>query len=275
MTLEDRQHELQSRISQIDSDIAALDARFLQLAAEFNSADGNASLRSAEQIEQRLMQLRREKALSIASQAHIVKQIMDERQTQAEAERRATLADARKLADAICTLNAELDTHLTQLREMFERRFALLSQLAATGIVDSGFITKLQGKSGATRAFCCSGLHRFVAVEKVGQTSFVPLASVNPILLGIGAERRPSISSTTAAGAAEAHVAAPAPTNGNIPGGNNANGGQDATLENPTDSAAEATERRNRLHTYGSVDDADAKPNGDEPERRRRLWGRP
>jgi hypothetical protein len=55
-------------------------------------------------------------------------------------------------------------------------------------------VTKLQGKSGPTRAFCASGLHRFVAVEKVGQTSFVPLASVNSILLNIGKDQHDEVS---------------------------------------------------------------------------------
>jgi hypothetical protein len=128
-SLEDRQHELQSRISRIDADIAALDAQFLALAAEFNSADGNASLRSAEQIEQKLMQLRREKAISIAAQAHVTKQQLDAKAVAAEQDRRATLATAKQHADAVCLLNSEIDEHLVQLRGMFERRFGLLSQL--------------------------------------------------------------------------------------------------------------------------------------------------
>jgi hypothetical protein len=188
-SLETRQAELQNRISQIDSEIAKLDADFTALAASFNGTDGASSLRQAEQIEQRLSALRREKAMSIAAQSHVTKLQLDEKAAQAEADRRARIAEAKQHATAIVTLNNEIDQQLSKLREMFERRFACLSQLAATGVVDSGFVTKLQGKSGPTRAFCASGLHRFVAVEKVGQTSFVPLASVNSILLTIGKDK--------------------------------------------------------------------------------------
>jgi hypothetical protein len=216
-SLEDRQAELQSRIASIDADIAALDAQFLALAAEFNSADGNASLRSAEQIEQKLMQLRREKAISIAAQAHVTREQLAEREAQAAQDRRATLATAKQHADAVCILNAEIDTHLTQLRQLFERRFGLLSQLAATGVVDQQFIVKLQSRAGPTRAMCACGLHRFVSLERVATQSWLALSSVNSMLLNIGKEAGPSSSSAPSAGMADniANAAAiPAPTNG-------------------------------------------------------------
>jgi hypothetical protein len=183
--LADRQNELQSRLSQIDSEISALDDQFTQLAASWSGTDGQASMKAAEQIEQRLNQLRREKALTIAAQGHVTREQLIERDQQAEQARKALMAKAKEISSGVITLNKEIDQALVQLRGMFERRFSLLSELAATNIVDSGFITKLQGKSGPTRAFCASGLHRFVAVEKVGQTSFVPLASVNSILLTV------------------------------------------------------------------------------------------
>jgi hypothetical protein len=190
-SLETRQAELQSRLSQIDAEISKLDADFTQLAASWSGTDGAASMKAAEQIEQRLNQLRREKAITIAAQGHVTREQLTERDKEAEQARKALMAKAREISAGVITLNDEIDQALVQLRQLFERRFGLLSELAATGIVDSGFVTKLQGKSGPTRAFCASGLHRFVAVEKVGQTSFVPLASVNSILIGIGKDHLP------------------------------------------------------------------------------------
>jgi hypothetical protein len=185
-SLEDRQAELQSRLSQIDSEISKLDEDFTQLAASWSGTDGAASMKAAEQIEQRLNQLRREKALTIAAQGHVTREQMTERDKEAEQARQALQAEAKKISSGVITLNDEIDQALVQLRGLFERRFALLSQLASTGVVDLAFIVKLQGKSGPTRALCAAGLAKYVSVEKVATKSFVSLASVNPILLGIG-----------------------------------------------------------------------------------------
>jgi hypothetical protein len=206
-SLETRQAELQSRLSQIDSEIAKLDADFTQLAASWSGSDGAASMKAAEQIEQRLNQLRREKALTIAAQGHVTREQMTERDKEAEQARKALLAKAREIASGVITLNEEIDTALVQLRGMFERRFALLSELNATGVVDQQFVVKLQGKSGATRACCAAGLHRFISIEKVATQSFVPLTSCNVILLGVG----------KAAGASPPELVdpPPSPTNGN------------------------------------------------------------
>jgi hypothetical protein len=185
-SLEHRQAELQSRLSQIDSEISALDDQFTQLAASWSGSDGQASMKAAEQIEQRLNQLRREKALTIAAQGHVTREQMTERDKEAEQARKAQMAKAKEISGGVITLNEEIDTALVQLRGMFERRFALLSQLNATGVVDQQFVVKLQGKSGPTRACCAAGLHKFVSIEKVATQSFVPLASCNVILLGVG-----------------------------------------------------------------------------------------
>jgi hypothetical protein len=201
-SLEDKQAALVERLRLIDEEMSRADNEFLTLAAEFNSQDGTASLKAAEQVEQRLSTLRREKALTIASQAHVTKQQLDEKAQQAEADRRALLATAKQHADAVITLNSEIDEHLTKLRQLFERRFALLSQLGATGVVEQAFITKLQSRAGPTRAMCASGLAKFVSLEKVATQSWLGLSSVNPILLGIGKD-----------------------TNGVVSAGNNSNGG--------------------------------------------------
>jgi hypothetical protein len=190
-SLEQRQSELQSRLSQIDSEISKLDEDFTQLAASWSGSDGAASMKAAEQIEQRLNQLRREKALTIAAQGHVTREQLTERDKEAEQARKALMAKSREISAGVITLNEEIDQALVQLRGMFERRFALLSELASTGVVDQAFVVKLQGKSGPTRAMCAAGLAKFVSVEKVATQSFVPLASVNPILIGIGKDHAP------------------------------------------------------------------------------------
>jgi chromosome segregation ATPase len=184
-SLEDRQHELQSRISAIDGEIAALDAEFLTLAAEFNSQDGVASLKQAEQIERRLTQLRSEKSLCLASQAHVTREQLHAKEQQAEDERRAVRAEAQRIADAVATLHSEIDDALVQLRQMLERRMALLRELQNTGIADS-VVVKLQGKGPVNRALASAGLHKFVDISTPAPSSFLPLRNAHPLLAGIG-----------------------------------------------------------------------------------------
>jgi hypothetical protein len=111
-----------------------------------------------------------------------------ERDKAAEADRRAVLAQAKRIADAVIALNGELDAELVRLREMFERRMSLLRELAATGVAEA-VVTRLQGKGPVTRACCAARLHAHIALEKVAQGSFVTLASTNPILMGVGRDR--------------------------------------------------------------------------------------
>jgi hypothetical protein len=187
--LQSKQDELQSRLARIDAEITKLDESFIALAAEFNGTDGQASLKEAESIEQRLIQLRREKALTLASQSHVVKQMMDEKEARAEADRKALQATAKGHATAIIALNSEVDIALVQLRQLFERRASLLHQLSATGVANPITINKLEGKAGPTRACCAAGLHRFISLEKVSTQAFIALASCNVVLMGIGRDQ--------------------------------------------------------------------------------------
>jgi hypothetical protein len=247
-SLEDRQHELQSRISQIDSDIAQLDAQFLALAAEFNSADGNASLRSAEQIEQKLMQLRREKAMSIAAQAHVTKQQLDEKALQADKDRRAFQAERQKHVDAVTTLSHECDEFLQKLRELLDRRASHLHSLGMLGA--NGAILAKLGKPALTRAACFHGLAKFFALERVAATSLLALGSTSTLVAGLGREAAPLASSPLSEpGAADCPpAAAPAPTT---------NGGEDdrATRDDHPTNGGEPARRRRRIFGGGPDDD--------------------
>jgi hypothetical protein len=185
---EARLAELNKRISEIDSAISQLDDEYAGVAAAFNTADKE-TLRQAEQIEQKVAWLRRERALAVAAGNRVVADAKTEATQREHEARHALLGEAKQISNAICTLNSELDEHLVKLRQLFERRAALFHELGSTGLLDSAAVNKLSGRAAATRAFCATGLHAYVSVEKVAQGSFVPLASTNAILLGIGRDR--------------------------------------------------------------------------------------
>jgi hypothetical protein len=188
-SLETKQADLQARLDSIEHELVEIDSAMTELASEFTGVNGRDLMKQVAQLDARLSELQREKSVALNAVAIVNKQILDEKEQQAQADRRALQATAREHANAIVTLNNEIDTELVRLKEMFERRFSLLGHLASTGVVDQAFVVKLQGKSGPTRAMCAAGLAKYVSVEKVATQSFVPLASVNPILLNIGKDQ--------------------------------------------------------------------------------------
>jgi NADH dehydrogenase/NADH:ubiquinone oxidoreductase subunit G len=182
-SLEDRQNQLNQKLSQIDSEIESLDARFLELAAEWNSADGNASMKAAEQIEQRLMLLRREKALLIAGQAHVTKAMLDEKQAAAEAERAARTGECKRITAAIVACNESLDQELRRLREALERRAAHIHALGVLGVNPA--LTAKLGKPALTRAACYHGLARHIDITRCAPSSLRPLTDTNVLVMGL------------------------------------------------------------------------------------------
>jgi hypothetical protein len=112
-----------------------------------------------------------------------------ERQEAQEAEaaaRREREVEAHKISRGIIALNCELDEALVRLRETFERRAHLLTELANTGVVDSGLVLRLAHKSGANASAQLAGLSKFLALEMTPNSAVRGLASANEILLTIG-----------------------------------------------------------------------------------------
>jgi hypothetical protein len=155
------------------------------VAAEFDGNDSQSSMHKAAGIEVAITELQRERTLIIAAQQQTEAAIEQDAQLRQQEERRIRAATAREIADGISALNHELDAALLALRQLFERRMALLRQLQSTGMGDL-VATKLMSKGVATRAACHSGLHQFISLEKCAPGSFLSLASADPILSAIG-----------------------------------------------------------------------------------------
>jgi len=184
---ENKLTELQQRIVAIDASIAKLDGDFAELAYAFDVGD-QAALKKASAIELQVDQLRRERALVTAKQKHIAEQQQDEQAAAEQQVEQQKQVEAKQHAGAIAALNSDLDRLLTELRDQFERRHALLTQLGRTGVVDFNLVNRLTGKQNGTRAACHAGLAKFLALEVPAPGSFIPLAGANQILLGVGKE---------------------------------------------------------------------------------------
>jgi hypothetical protein len=138
--------------------------------------------------QQRIDELRCEKALALAAQKKIIQQQQQEQAEAEQAARRERTFEAARHADAIAALNVRIDEALHSLADLFAQRSNALEALASTGVVDPAFINRVQSKESVTAAACHVNLHKFIPLETVAQQSHRPLAGANSVLLGIGKE---------------------------------------------------------------------------------------
>jgi hypothetical protein len=75
---------------------------------------------------------------------------------------------------------------MIRLREVFERRAALLVELGNTDAVDRQLVLRLSQRAGPTSAAQHAGLARHLSLEMTPNAAQRPLADTNPVLLGIG-----------------------------------------------------------------------------------------
>jgi hypothetical protein len=204
MTTPSTLHELHRRSAEIDTAIADLDQQFAQLAGAFDLGDKHA-LQQADGIEQRIGQLRREKAIIAGREQRLNQDQLDQAAQAEQAEHNRQLQQAREIADALCASHVDLDRLMNTLREQFERRASLLGQLQRSDVVDSALVNRLSTRAVATRALCAAGLAKHFDVQTCAPGSMVPLTRANAILLGIG---RPAAAATATNGNANDDQAA-------------------------------------------------------------------
>jgi hypothetical protein len=108
------------------------------------------------------------------------------KQQQLDQEQKAQRAHDEKVyttARALVALQEEIDLELVKLREMAERRSALLAELGTLEALNVTLLGRLASKAPLTRACCAAGLHRFMSLETTAQGSMVPLRESNAQLM--------------------------------------------------------------------------------------------
>jgi hypothetical protein len=177
--------QLRERTVAIEGSIASLDKEFATLGGAFHRGD-QAEVKKATAIQQRINELRCEKALALAAQKKIIQQQQHEQAEAEQAARRERTVEAARHADAIAALNVRIDEALHSLADLLAQRSNALQALASTGVVDPAFINRLQSNESIAAAACHVNLHKFIALETVVPQSDQPLAGTNSVLLGIG-----------------------------------------------------------------------------------------
>jgi hypothetical protein len=182
---EQRLADIATRIASIDEEVASIDRDFLELASAFNGVDNQQNLREAAALEARLDALRREKNLCIRSRAQAQDAIKHDQIVREQEEQQRRTTSAREIASALTTVAHELDDAMLALRQIFERRHALLRELQTTGIAD-GVATRFMQKGQATRAAVHWGLTAHLDIHRCAPGSAMPFSSADPVLRSIG-----------------------------------------------------------------------------------------
>jgi hypothetical protein len=177
--------EFRERIVSIGKTLADLGARRKSYSLAAANGDANA-LKEIADIDFAADAARKEEGtLSSAIESAVALDRQAEQDAEAKARHERNIA-AYTTARAIITLNEELDLKLKHLREVFERRAALLIELGNTEACDRGLVMRLSHKSGPTASAHLNGLGRFLNLEMVPNAAQRPLADTNEVLLGIG-----------------------------------------------------------------------------------------
>jgi hypothetical protein len=186
------------KITEFNRMLADLGKQLIALADKRKSyalaaAEGDAKAKAAiSDIDFQLDAVRREEG-TLASAVETAAALQRQAEQEAEEKQRQEREiEAYQHARAIVALNEEIDLALKQLREMFERRQAMLVALGNLGVCDLGLITKLSHRSAANAAAAHVGLTKYFAMEMTPNSAVRPLATANEILLKIGQAPTPT-----------------------------------------------------------------------------------
>jgi hypothetical protein len=182
---ESKINEFKDRIADIGKQLASLAAKRKSFALAAADGDSKARKEIAD-IDFALDAARREEGtLSSAIESAVALDRQAEQDAEGKARHERNIA-AYKISRAIVALNEEIDLKLKQLREMFERRAALLVELGNTEAADRALVMRLSHRAGPTSAAQHAGLARYLNLEMTPTAAQRPLADTNSVLLGIG-----------------------------------------------------------------------------------------
>ena len=180
----DKLATVNSRIDDLDKEIAELTVRRESLAVDFASGTKSAQKEVA-QIDAAYDAAWKERGLLISA--------MSQLETLAEEEQKAVLAkvDEKRYADAaghaaaVMMLNEQIDTRLADLNNMMTSRANALNAIRALHVVDAGYIARML-KDATTAAVAAAGLQKFVDFRIPSPNGIRPLSAANKLLAGIG-----------------------------------------------------------------------------------------
>jgi hypothetical protein len=184
-TYEDRIVAFKDQIASIGKQLAELGARRKSYSLAAASGDQKA-IKQIQECDALTGELtKQEQTISSAVETALALERQEQQSAEAAARHERNVA-AHQISRAVIALNEELDSRLRQLREVFERRAALLVELGNTEAADRALVMRLSHRAGPTSAAQHAGLAKFLNVEMTPNSAVRPLSDTNSVLLGIG-----------------------------------------------------------------------------------------
>jgi ABC-type transporter Mla subunit MlaD len=179
-----------AKITDFSRRIADIDAKLAELAGKrreyaYGAADNNtASLKAIEALDQKADALNRERKTLLDATEQADRLLREQEAEAAKQDRERRERQARVSADAVLEVSAQIDAAMVALRALFERRSALLRELADTKIVAANYLLRLHQKFGPTCAARKAGLERYVSIEHVPVPNIATLSDSTRGLAG-------------------------------------------------------------------------------------------
>jgi hypothetical protein len=166
--------QLGQRVLDLGKVVADLTAKRVALAPA--AVEGDKAARSQlEQLEADANNATREAALVNDAIAELKKLAAQQEQQVVDKERQKRDAKAAKIGETILTIDAEIDTTLSRLRQMFEERRALASELRRTNTADPYLVSRLHHRHAVTAALYHAGWREYVGLELITPEQVRPL----------------------------------------------------------------------------------------------------
>jgi hypothetical protein len=184
MTSQDKMAALNTRVEDLDKDIAELQHRRESLAVDYAAGNKSAQKECA-QIELAESAAKRERDYLKLSISQLTQLAQDEQAAVLEAVEEQRQLKAADLAESLCDVNSAIDSKLAELKSLLQLRADNLNSLRGLNVIDPMYVSRM-GRSTVTAAFAAAGLHKFIAMDVPAPTSIRPMSDGNCFLSGIG-----------------------------------------------------------------------------------------
>jgi hypothetical protein len=165
---------LSARVTELAKTLSGAKARRAALALPALGGNKQAVKEIAE-IDAQLGEIKKESALLSDGIEQLKLQAAEQAKAVVDRETQKRLDKAAKIGETILTIDAEIDTTLGRLRQMFEERRALAGELRKTNTCDPYLVSRLHHRHAVTAACYHAGWREYVGLELITPEQVRPL----------------------------------------------------------------------------------------------------
>jgi hypothetical protein len=165
---------LSVRVAELAKTLTGAKARRASLALPA-LAGNKAAVKEIAEIDAQLGEIKKESALLSDGIEQLKLQAAEQAKAVVDRETQKRLDKAAKIGETNLTIDAENDTTLGRLRQMFEQRRALASELRRTNTADPYLVSRLHHRHAVTAALYHAGWREYVGLELITPEQVRPL----------------------------------------------------------------------------------------------------